>query len=71
MDNPIRVAAEAVGTQRKLAEILGVPPSFVSQWVSGYRKVPPVHCQRIEEVSGGRVTCHQLRPDIYPKPKAA
>lgn len=71
MRNPVKFAAEMVGTQRRLAEILGVPPSFVSQWISGYRKIPPTHCLRIEELSGGQVTCHELRPDIYPKTKAA
>ena len=65
MSNPIKLAIEQIGSQRALAEALNVSPSFVSQCLSGYRKMPVGHCRRIEELTSGSVTRAQIRPDIY------
>ncbi|MGI9573883.1 transcriptional regulator [Alloalcanivorax xenomutans] len=68
--HPIKRAAEiAGGTQKSLAERLGVDPSFVSQWISGIRKVPASMCQDIEDLTNGAVRCDELRPDVFRQPK--
>lgn len=51
-------------TQRELAKRLGLNEALVSLWVRGLRQVPWNHCIRIEEMSGGRVKCEELRPDL-------
>lgn len=61
----IRQAAEIVGGGAKLAAILGVHPTMVSQMVCGRKKVPLGQVRAIEEATGGKVTRAQLRPDIY------
>lgn len=59
------------GKQAELARLLGVTPQAVSQWVNGRRPVPPRFSRQIEEATGGKVTCHDLHPDIFgPAPDA-
>ena len=54
-----------------LADQLGVTPGAVSSWRHGRYRVPGVRCRDIERLSGGRVTVHDLRPDIFgPAPTA-
>ncbi|MFV5212807.1 transcriptional regulator [Azonexus caeni] len=43
---------------------LKVPPSLLSQWRTGVRRVPAERCPDIERESGGIVTCEELRPDV-------
>lgn len=62
---PIAAAIEAVGGQRELAEALGVHPSLVSQWANGRRPVAAIHAIPIETATGGQVTRHDLRPDVF------
>lgn len=65
MSHPIKVAIQALGSQKVLADALSVSPSFISQCISGHRKLPVDHCKKIEELTNGAVTKAQLRPDIY------
>lgn len=62
---PVRKAVKIVGTQARLAALVGVTPQFVHQWVCGKRPVPANLCGRIERATEGRVTRAQLRPDIF------
>jgi DNA-binding transcriptional regulator YdaS (Cro superfamily) len=62
--NPIERACEVVGSQAKLAEILCVHFSMISQWVHGHRQVPSERCPDIEKATKGAVTCEELRPDL-------
>lgn len=57
-------AFEVVGSQVRLAELLGVTPAAVSQWLSGLRPVPIKRCPEIEKATGGMVRCEDLRPDV-------
>jgi DNA-binding transcriptional regulator YdaS (Cro superfamily) len=59
--HPIKRAAEIVGSQRALAEILGVSPGAVTQWIDG--GVPLDRCIPIEQATQGAVRCEELRPD--------
>ena len=65
MQNPIKAAIEHLGNQKALADALSVSPSFISQCLSGHRKMPVEHCKRIESLTNGAVTKAQIRPDIY------
>ncbi len=61
------------GNQSELARKIGVTPQAVQQW-SKSGKVPAERVLDIEAATGGKVTRHELRPDLYPKgptPKAA
>jgi DNA-binding transcriptional regulator YdaS (Cro superfamily) len=59
---PLQTAIARAGSQRKLAEAIGVAHSFVPQLLSGHRPIPEAVCKRIEEATG--VTCEELRPDV-------
>jgi len=61
--NAIETAARAIGSQEKLAAALGVTPMAVSQWRR--RGVPAERCHAIAHASGGAVTVHDLRPDVF------
>jgi len=60
-------AAEIVGSLTKLAEKLGVSRPALYQW----RKVPAERVIALETASGGKVTRHEIRPDLYPLETAA
>lgn len=62
--HPIARACEIVGSQRALADAMGVTPAVVSQYLSGLRHVPPDRCIQIEAATSGAVRCEDLRPDI-------
>lgn len=64
MSHPIDIAAEIVGSQAALASALGVSNGAVSQWKETGRRVPAEHCPAIEQLTGKRVRCEDLRPDI-------
>jgi DNA-binding transcriptional regulator YdaS (Cro superfamily) len=52
------------GSTRDLALRLGVAPQLVTQWSTGSRQVPAERCPVIERLTGGQVTCEELRPDV-------
>ena len=59
---------EIIGTRGKLAPLLDVAESVVANWL--YRTkcgVAPMYVLPLEQVSGGQVSRHQLRCDIYPE----
>lgn len=69
--NPISRAVEAIGgKQADLANVLGVTPQAVNQWIQAKRPVPAQHCIGIEQATNGTVTRHDLRPDVFGPPPA-
>ena len=60
--NPVKRAAQIIGSQRELARQLGITPGAVSQWIAG--GIPVEHCPRIERLTGGQVRCESMRPEI-------
>lgn len=68
LDEAIRAAG---GSAAKLAELIGEKTAqVVHNWRS--RGVPADKCLRISQAVNGAVTCHDLRPDVFPpteKPK--
>lgn len=63
---PLQKAVIIIGTQDKLAKILGVKQPYVWNWIHRDKKVPAEYVIRIEKATNGLVTRHDLRPDIYP-----
>lgn len=63
-------ACKHVGTQEALAALLGVKSASISGWRERGR-VPAERCLAIERATGGKVTCHELRPDVFPAPISA
>ncbi len=56
-----RAITEAGGTVA-LARSINVTPQAISQW----ERVPAERALAVEQATGGKVTRHELRPDIYP-----
>jgi DNA-binding transcriptional regulator YdaS (Cro superfamily) len=59
--NAMKKAIQLVG-RTALADVAGVSPQAVSQWVSGM--VPAERCPAIERATHGAVRCEDLRPDV-------
>lgn len=59
----IVAGGRAHGAQVELASRIGVIPTSVWNWLHG-KPVPQGHCPAIELVTGGQVTCEQLRDDL-------
>jgi DNA-binding transcriptional regulator YdaS (Cro superfamily) len=49
----------------ELAKRLRVSKGTVSHWRHGRFQVSASRCREIEDISGGAVTVHDLRPDIF------
>ena len=58
-------AVHAAGSQSGLAKAIQAPPALVWQWVHGRRPIAAKWCVPIETATGGQVTRHDLRPDIF------
>ena len=56
-------AIDYFGSQNKLAKALGTSQPNIHNWLKG--KVPAEWCPAIETVTGGLVTCSDLRPDVF------
>jgi DNA-binding transcriptional regulator YdaS (Cro superfamily) len=73
-EHPLEVAAGIVGSHTRLAKLLGRTKGAIGQWKLPKRKVPAEYCGAIERLTGGRVDCETLRPDldwgIYRLPKS-
>lgn len=50
------------GRAMAVSRLIGVPQSFVSKMSSGEKAIPAEHCRAIERMSGGLVTCKEMRP---------
>lgn len=69
--NVLDRAIKSVGSGAELARRLGVVPMTVTQWRRRGR-VPAERCAAIEMLTDGRVTRHDLRPDVFgPLPDAS
>ena len=53
------------GAAKKLAEALGISPSYLSQMSSGITPVSPERAVLIEKSTGGAVTRRDLFPDSW------
>lgn len=69
--NALEKAIDIVGSQAELARALGVKPQHVWNWLNRDAKVPAEQVIPIENATTGKVTRHELRPDLYPAEQAA
>ncbi|GKX46117.1 transcriptional regulator [Pectobacterium carotovorum] len=60
----IKRAIGIVGSQKKLADALGVSQPTVWRWLHGKKKPSIDSVKTIEKVTAGTVTCEELRPDV-------
>jgi len=67
----ITAAVAKLGGQASLASAIGVHKVVVNQWVRGQRPIPARWCIPIEAATGGEVTRHDLRPDVFGAPPPA
>lgn len=64
--NALEKAVEVVGSRSAMARAIGVRYQSVQKWIArGY--APAGRVLAIEAATGGQVTRHELRPDIYPE----
>lgn len=52
-------------SQQPMADALGVSQSVVSKWMRR-GELPAEYVLKVEMLTKGRITKHDLRPDIYP-----
>lgn len=62
MIDVVRRACELVGGPARLAQIVGVKRQAFYQWP----EVPSRRVLAIEGATDGKITRHELRPDLYP-----
>ncbi len=62
---PISKAAKAAGNKSALARALGIQVQSIQQW----KRIPAERVLQIERITG--ISRHVLRPDIYPRERAA
>lgn len=58
-------------SQAEFAKAIGVSQGLVSHWITGRSRVPAERVLTIEQATGGQVTRHDLREDLYPIEQAA
>lgn len=63
-ENPLVRAARIVGSQKALADAVGLTEQAISKWKRG--RVPAERVLAVESATGGKVSRHDLRPDLYP-----
>lgn len=61
--SPVKRAIDLAGGPACVAQALGVSPQAIGKWK---KRLPAERVLALEELSGFRVSRHDLRPDIYP-----
>lgn len=63
-------AVEIVGSQAELARRIDKKQAHVWNWLNRDKEVPAEAVIPIERATEGKVTRHELRPDLYPAEEA-
>lgn len=63
----LKRAKEALGSEVALAEVVGVKQPSINYMLRKGSRVPAEWCLPIEAATSGRITRHQLRPDLWPE----
>lgn len=64
-ESAIQRAVACIGGQSALARALGLKPQAVQRWCR-VGTVPAERVLQVERLVDGKVTRHELRPDLYP-----
>ncbi len=67
MNKFIQTAIDCAGGQTALAVQLGLAPSNVVVWLKNDRPIPVQHVKKIIEITGGKVSVKDLRPNDWEK----
>lgn len=67
MEEALKNAIATAGGPAALGRALGISSQAVSQW----ERAPAERVLEIERAVQGRVTRHELRPDLYPSEETA
>lgn len=67
----LRRAKELLGSQKAVADAVGIKQPSVHRILSDGKKVPAEWCLPLERATEGKVTRHQLRPDLWPADEQA
>lgn len=54
-------------SQERFGKTLGVTQGAVWQWLKGETRITAERAIQIEKVTGGAITRHDLRPDVFGK----
>lgn len=65
MTDQLRKAIAIVGGQTALARAIGLQQPHVWYWLNKGCPVPAEHCAAIERATEGKVSRHDLRPDLF------
>lgn len=57
--------------KENLAKKAGTKVSYLRHVASGVHKAGPTLCVKLELVTNGKISRHELRPDYYSSPNAA
>lgn len=63
----LRQAVELLGSESAVAAAIGKAQQTVNEVLRAGRPAPATWCIPLERATGGQVTRHQLRPDLYPE----
>ncbi len=66
MSEALAKAIGIVGGQTQLARLLGVKQANVWHWLNRAERIPAEYVLPIEKATGGEVSRHLLRPDLFP-----
>ncbi|KEA07156.1 helix-turn-helix domain-containing protein [Agrobacterium rhizogenes] len=67
----IERAIEAHGSQVKLAQAIGCSQQYISWLLSDAKHISVEKALQVERVTGGAVSRHDLRPDVFGKSETA
>lgn len=67
----IERAIEAHGSQVKLANAIGCSQQYISWLLSDAKQISVEKALQVEKVTGGKVSRHDLRPDVFGQPETA
>ena len=63
----VKAAVDFAGSQLKLAELLGTKQVTVSAWINRYGRISADLALKAHQVTKGKISAHDLRPDLYPR----
>lgn len=58
---------EPYGSKKEMAQRLGITQTWLGLLISKTRRPSPELAKRIEKMTKGQVTAHDLRPDLFSK----
>ena len=68
-NKPLSKIIKEVGSVSELARQLNVSQPYVSLWLSNKKPIPATKVKLLVELSNGKVTEEELRPDVFYNPR--